>query len=65
MRAWANGLRTMPSQRAPGIDEVVDEAALAGEELRVLLADHAGADDGGHRPPPPLAAASTAFTMLW
>ena len=31
-----------------GDDEVVDEAAFAGEELGVLLAHHAGADDGGH-----------------
>ena len=59
-------------QRA-GQVEVVDEAGLAGEERRVLLAqcrdpEHAGAGAGdrGHRPPPALsAAASTALTMLW
>ena len=52
-----------PQPAGPRDDEVVDEAALAGEERRVLLAHHAGADDGGHVADP--AAASTAFTMLW
>jgi hypothetical protein len=47
-----------------GDHEVVDVAALAGEELRVLLAHHPGADDRAHRLAPG-AAAITALTMLW
>ena len=64
MRAWAYGLRTMAEPAGAGDDEVVDVATLAGEERGVLLAHHAGADDGGHDRAPS-AAASTAFTMLW
>ena len=45
-------------------DEVVDETGLAGQQPRVLLADHRRPDDRAHGASPAPAAASTAFTML-
>ena len=78
MRAWANGLRTMPSQSAPGMARSYDEAALAGEQPGVLLAQEAlpegsarrrdGLVGGGHAGtalPSCASTASTDRTMLW
>ena len=63
MRAWAMRAAHQRQLQRAGDDEVVDEAGLAGEQRRVLLAHAvrvpmtAVAIDGGHRRSPPARAA--------
>ena len=73
--AWPNGERTNDCVEHAGQHEVVDVAALAADERRVLLAQDALADaarggawdDGGHRQALAIspAACFTAATMFW